>query len=61
MYNLPALVGLTLAATGSLFILAFRWFAAPPPAALVSASTTLLETGESSFLHASPDNCYHIQ
>jgi hypothetical protein len=59
--NLPALVGLTLAVTGSLFILPFRWFAEPPPEALVSASTTLIETGESSFLHASPDNCYHKQ
>jgi hypothetical protein len=56
--KLPALVGLALVVTGSLFIRAFRWFPAPPPDALVSASTTLLETGESSFLHASPDNCY---
>jgi hypothetical protein len=56
--KLPALVGLALVVTGSLFIRAFRWFPAPPPEALVSASTTLLETGESSFLHASPDNCY---
>jgi hypothetical protein len=55
--KLPALVGLALAVTGSLFIRAFRWFPVPPPDALVSASTTLLETGESSFLHASPDNC----
>jgi hypothetical protein len=56
--KLPAFVGLALVVTGSLFIRAFRWFPAPPPDALVSASTTLLETGESSFLHASPDNCY---
>jgi hypothetical protein len=56
--KLPALEGLALVVAGSLFIRAFRWFPAPPPEALVSASTTLLETGESSFLHASPDNCY---
>jgi hypothetical protein len=56
--KLPVLVGLALVVMGSLFIRAFRWFPAPPPDALVSASTTLLETGESSFLHASPDNCY---